>query len=274
MTPRERRWCNLLGFGVPAGWVVHAVLSSTRSTAAIGLALVPVLGAIGVVVARLGYGGLQRGGRARWLVLGLTAALAVGTWCWRHDQAQARAADTPPARLLALFGAWRPWPATALHEALAANPATPPALWPRLMATGQPGVLAGLAGRADMPEAQLLQLAAWTSGVHVHARLAAHPGLTPVLAERLLAQARSGTPATAEQQVYQTFVLAALARNPRLPMPLFQQLATWPQPEYFLVLALVESGRASCAQLAGWAEGPHPRLHGNVTAQARRQGCP
>ena len=78
-----------------------------------------------------------------------------------------------------------------------------------------------------------------------------------------------------EYRLYQTFVLAALARNPATPQPVFDQLASRYNPEYFLAVAIIYSDRASCAQIAraGEAGGDNEVLRTTAQSQLRRRGC-
>ena len=70
-------------------------------------------------------------------------------------------------------------------------------------------------------------------------------------------------------------VLAALARNPATPEPVFERLAAWDKPEYFLAVAVIYAERATCAQItrAGETGGENAVLRSTAQSQLRRRGC-
>ncbi len=102
--------------------------------------------------------------------------------------------------------------------------------------------------RCNTPLASLEKIAAGPLTYDRLAGLAGNVHLTPVMAQRLANVSRGNFPGDVEYKLYQSIVLAALARNPATPQDVFDRLAAHEKPEYFLSVAIVHSSRASCAR--------------------------
>jgi hypothetical protein len=107
------------------------------------------------------------------------------------------------------------------------------------------------------------------------AGLAENLKITSAIAERLANVGPKDFRDDLEYKLYQTFVLAALARNPSTPQPVFDQLAARDRPEYFLAVAIIYSDRASCVQIARASEagGGNEVLRTTSQSQMKRRGC-
>lgn len=286
----RKRWYWLsgsAGFAAGAAWVIYAVFTSTNSTAAIGLILVPVYGAIGAALAcALLYvlftasdwrAGRLSGGLPRLLMAAalVAAGLVWGGAYWIYRDALATAADpaSSAAALAAVHGRWLPMGRDEVEAALAQNPSAPPALLDAF-AGGERHYLVSLAGaNPGTPLATLEKIAAGLRGYERVAGLAGNPRITPAIAERLAAVTRADFRSDVEYKLYQTFVLAALVRNPATPQPLFDRLAARDKPEYFLAVAVIYAERASCAQIRRAGEGGSEVLVNTARSQLKQRGC-
>lgn len=292
MSKRPRKityWiAAVAGFLAAGAWVLHAVFTSGSSTAAIGLLFVPVYGGLaaltGCAVVYAGFtaadvlaGRLARGSPRVYTASAFVAVavLAGGAVLLQRD-ALSVASDpqSRPEDLIAVSQRWIPlWREDVLF-ALAKNPAAPPAL------------LADMAGRSSHllsligahPSTPLTVLEALIDGPRNYERdagLAENPRITPEIAARLAVASRADFRDDLEYKLYQTFVLAALVRNPVTPQAVFDRLAFLDKPEYFLAVAIIYADRATCAQIAraGESEGDNPVLRNTAQSQLKRRGC-
>lgn len=288
-SPRKRGYflATLAGFIAGAAWVIHAVLTSTNSTAVIGLMFVPVYGGGGALIARaLLYvvftfsdwrAGRLAGGTPRLLAAWafVAAGLAWGGAYWIYRDALATASDpsSPAAALQAVSTRWLPMGHDDVEAALARNPSAPPALL-ETYAGAQRHYLVSLAGaNPGTPPAALEKIAAGTRSYDRVAGLAGNPRITPAIAGRLAGVTRADFGDDVEYRLYQTFVLAALVRNPATPQPLFDRLAAWDGPEHFLAVAVIYAERASCAQINRAGETGSEVLRSTARSQLKLRGC-
>lgn len=278
------------GFFAAAAWVIHAVFTSTSSTAAIGLIFVPVYGGAAALVAvALLFAALTFNDavaqRIAWTdsrIVGagaiVCAVLAFGGSVWLYRQAHAIASDprSSPEALLEVSQRWIPLWSEDVVTALAKNPSTPPKLLEAIVRAGAGQHLVSLVGaNPNTPLAALEQIAAGARNYERVAGLAGNPHITPAIAERLAGVQPGDFRGDLEYRLYQTFVLAALARNPATPQAVFDRLAAHQKPEYFLAVAIIYTERASCAQIAraGETGGENPVLRNTAQSQLKRRGC-
>jgi hypothetical protein len=291
-TPRSRSRIHALaalgGFLLAAAWVLYAVFTSTSSTAAIGLVFVPFYGLGGALAGwllsfasfaladacagRLGW----NSGRVLFSLVLLAAGALAGSALLQQRHALAVASDprATPEMLAEISGSWIPLWRRNVDIALMKNPATPAALLASVVADGRDGYLVSLAGaHPNTPLPALEQIAAGPLGYERMAGLASHPRITPAMVERLANADRGDFRSEVEYKLYQTYVLAALLRNPATPQAVFDRLAAREAPEYFLALAVVRSPRADCSQVARAGSTGGEVLHTTALAELKRRGC-
>jgi len=125
------------------------------------------------------------------------------------------------------------------------------------------------------PLATLEKIAAGSRNYERVAGVAENPQITPAIAERLANVVQKDFRDELEYKLYQTFVLAALARNPATPQAVFDRLAARDQPEYFLAVAIIYAERSTCAQIARAGETGRENevLRSTAQSQLKRRGC-
>lgn len=294
VSPRSRKLIYFLGalagFLIATAWVLYAVFTSDSSTAAIGLIFVPLYGGlaalIGCAVVYVGFTAADvLGERLAWgsvRVLTASAFVAVAVlfggavFLYLDALAIAENPQSPPDELMAVSQRWIPLWQLEVFLVLAKNPATPgPLLTAMAEQKESPALVSMIGANPGTPVATLEKIAAGSRSYERVAGIAENPQITSAIAERLANVARKDFRDDLEYKLYQTFVLAALARNPSTPQPVFERLAGWDKPEYFLAVAIIYSDRASCAQIAraGEAGGDNELLRTTAQSQLRRRGC-
>ncbi len=294
MTPRKfsrKLVCFLsaaTGFLLAAAWVLHAVFTSTSSTAAIGLIFVPFYGLGGAILGcAVAYAGFALSdafaGRKPWysapvLFSGLLAAAAAlfGSALLQQREALVVASDprATPEMLAEISASWIPLWRRNVDIALMKNPAAPAALLAAVVEDGRDGYLVSLAGaHPNTPLPVLEKIAAGPLGYERMGGLATHPRITPAMVERLANVSRGDFQYDVEYKLYQTYVLAALLRNPAISQQAFDRIAARESPEYFLALAVLRSPRASCSQVARAGSTGGEVLHTTALSELKRRGC-
>jgi hypothetical protein len=280
----------VLGFMIATAWVLYAVFTSTSSTAPIGLILIPIYGTaaalIGCAVVYVGFvavdviAGRLAWGSARVLTASAFVAVAVmfGAALLLYRDALAVASDpqSPPDELMAVSERWIPLWRLEVFLALAKNPATPGVLLTAMSEQREsPALVSMIGANPGTPVATLEKIAAGPRSYERVAGVAENRQITPAIAERLANVTQKDFRDDLEFKLYQTFVLAALARNPATPQPVFDRLAAREKPEYFLAVAIIYSERATCAQIAraGESGGENEVLRNTAQSQLRRRGC-
>ena len=276
------------GFLCATAWVLYAVFTSTSSTAAIGLLFVPVYG---VLAAMIGWAGVYVGfsfadaiaGRQSWrsghllaasVLLAIALLVISALLLFRNALAVARDPQATPEMLLEISQAWLPLGRRDVDEALLKNPVAPAALLKAVVDAGQDNYLVSLAGaHANTPMAALEKIAAGPLAYDRVAGLADNARLTPAMAQRLANISRGDFTHDVEYSLYQTYVLAALAKNPATPKEVFDRLAARDKPEYFLSVAVIYADRASCAQIARAGESGSDVLYSTAQSQLKKRGC-
>ena len=278
------------GFLLATVFVVYAVFASTNSTAAIGLILIPVYGVIaaliGCAVVYTGFAAADvMADRLTWrspqaLTASVFVAVALlfgaAVLLYRDALAVASNPDSSPDQLMAVSQRWIPLWRVEVFVALAQNPSSPGVLLAAMAEQRESNALVSLVGaNPGTPVATLEKIVAGSRSYERVAGVAENSQITPAIAERLANVMPKDFRDDLEYRLYQTFVLAALARNPATPQPVFDQLASRYNPEYFLAVAIIYSDRASCAQIAraGEAGGDNEVLRTTAQSQLRRRGC-
>lgn len=279
-----------IGFLIATAFILYAVFTSTSSTAPIGLVLIPIYGAmaalIGCAVVYVGFtaadvlAGRQAWGSVRVLTASGFVAIAVlfggAVILYRDALAIAENPDSPPGELMAVSQRWLPLWREEIFVALAKNPATPAPLLTAMAEQNESRALVSLIGaNPGTPLAVLEKIAAGKRSYERDAGLAENPRITPAIAERLANVSSKDFRDDLEYKLYQTFVMAALVRNPSTPKPVFDRLVAWDKPEYFLAVAVIYAGRSSCEQImrAGESGGGNEVLRATAQSQLRQRGC-
>jgi hypothetical protein len=278
------------GFLLATVFIVYTVFTSTSSTAPIGLILIPFYGAIasliGCAVVYVGLvvvdviAGQLAWGSARVYAASAFVAIAVlfcgAVLLHRTALAVAENPQSSPDELMAVSQRWVPLWGEEVIVALAKNPATPAAMLTAMADQKDSHGLVSLVGaNPGTPVAVLEKIAAGPRHYERVAGLAENLKITPAIAERLANVGSRDFRDDLEYKLYQTFVLAALARNSSTPQPVFDQLAARDKPEYFLAVAIIYSDRASCAQIAraAYTSGENAVLQTTAQSQLKRRGC-
>lgn len=278
----------IAGFLIATAYMLYLVFVSTNSTAAIGLIFIPVYGAVaaigGYAVVYIGFAVADMlAGRLLWSSgRGLLAsalivvALLFGGAVLLYRNALAVASDpqSQPDALMAVSQRWIPLRRENVIVELAKNPATPGKLLTAIAEAGQNSQLVSLVGaNPGTPLPTLEMIAAGPRNYERVAGLAENRRITPAIVERLANVARSDFRDDVDYRLYQTFVLAELARNPATPQPVFDRLAARDRPEYFLAVAVIYADRATCAQIVRVAEKGGEVLRNTAQSQLQKRGC-
>lgn len=226
-----------------------------------GLLFTPVAAgigaAIGLVAAFLGFTALDllRGKKDRRklaLATVIVAGAAVVALLWSRESgflARAREPVSTAEELARISQTGFFLRGGEIREALAQHPAAPTEVLASYARSGDDHLASLVAGNPSAPESLLREIAARPPSYVRHGGLARNPKLPGDLMERLVnVEAKDFSSAT-EYGLYQVYVLGALARREDLPQALFDRLASWENPEYFLVVALLYAPRISCSQL-------------------------
>jgi hypothetical protein len=255
------------GFAGAAIFIVQAVFTSTSSTAAIGLIMIPFYGfpaaGAGWALVYSAFALLDlRSGKASWnsrnvqfAAVFLTVLLLAGLVFFVQQCALAVAKNpaSAPQALEAVSQSWIPWGRREVEIALAQHPSTPPAMLERLAMSGDDAVVQRAGANANMPLAALEGIAAGPLTYERVAGLAGNQKISRAIMEKLIAAAMNDSHAAdpVRQGLYKTYVLSALAANAAIPQDLFDRVAAGDSPTHFLVLAVINAPRASCLQMSG-----------------------
>jgi len=276
------------GFLCATAWVLYAVFTSTSSTAAIGLLFVPVYGVLAAVIGwAVVYVGFTFAdaiaGRQSWrsghvltasILLAIALLVISALLLFRNALGVAGDAQATPEMLMEIRQSWLPLGRRDVDEALLKNPAAPAVLLTAVIDAGRDNYLVSLAGaHPNTPMAALEKIAAGPLAYDRVAGLAGNARLTPAMAQRLANISRGDFTHDVEYSLYQTYVLAALAKNPATPKEVFDRIAARESPEYFLAVAVIYADRASCAQIARAGESGSDVLYSTAQSQLKKRGC-
>lgn len=277
---------SVTGFCLGVAYLVNGVLSSTNSTAAVGLLLAPVFGASGAALAlALAYVAFSAADvlsrresllapnslLALALIL-LTAFVAVA-WKQRQDAlALARDPRTSGQDLVAVRGQWLVFRAQ-IDEALATNPHTPVPTLESMARGTSPRVIALVGTNPSAPPALLDEIVLGPLSYDRVWGAAGNPRLSRAAAERLVRVQPSDFPGGVEYELYQTYVLSRLARNAALGQDLFDRLAAWRSPDPALATQIIYAARASCEQVRRFTAMEPAPLANAAKSELKKRGC-
>ncbi|UJP03988.1 MAG: hypothetical protein LZF85_06005 [Nitrosomonas sp.] len=255
------------GFAGAAIFIVQAVFTSTSSTAAIGLIMIPFYGfpaaGAGWALVYSAFALLDlRSGKASWnsrnvqfaaVFLAVFVLAGLGFFAQQRVLAVAKNPASTPQALEVVNQRWIPWGRQGVEIALAQHPSTPPAILEKLAMSGDDAVVQQAGANANMPLAALEGIAAGPLTYERVTGLAGNQKISHAIMEKLIAAAMNDSHAAdpVRQGLYKTYVLSALAANAALPQDLFERVAAGDSPTHFLVLAVINAPRASCLQMSG-----------------------
>ncbi len=294
MVPQNRSRKLIYALGAVAGflcataYILYVAFTSTSSTAAIGLLFVPVYGVlagmIGWAVVYVGFTFADAiAGRQSWrsghvltasILLALALLVISALLLFRNALGVAGDAQATPEMLAEISQSWLPLGRRDVDEALLKNPATPAAMLTAVVDVGRDNYLVSLAGaHANTPMAALEKIATGPLRYDRVAGLAGNTRLTPAMAQRLANISRGDFIHDVEYSLYQTYVLAALVKNPATPRDVFDRLAAREAPEYFLSVAVIYAPRATCAQILRAGKSGSDVLYSTAQSQLKKRGC-
>ncbi|MBL8501202.1 MAG: hypothetical protein JNL77_11580 [Nitrosomonas sp.] len=255
------------GFAGAAIFIVQAVFTSTSSTAAIGLIMIPFYGfpaaGAGWALVYSAFALLDlRSGKASWnsrnvqfaaVFLAVFVLAGLGFFAQQRVLAVAKNPASTPQALEVVNQRWIPWGRQGVEIALAQHPSTPPAILEKLAMSGDDAVVQQAGANANMPLAALEGIAAGPPTYERITGLAGNQKISHAIMEKLIAAAMNDSHAAdpVRQGLYKTYVLSALAANAALPQDLFERVAASDSPTHFLVLAVINAPRSSCLQMSG-----------------------
>lgn len=254
------------GFTGATAFIVQAVFTSTSSTAAIGLSMIPFYGfpaaGAGWAVVYSAFALLDlRSGKAAWnskhvqfAAVFLAALVLAGLGLFAQQRALAIAKNpvSTPQALETVSQRWIPWGRREVELALAQHPSTPPAILETLAESSDDTLVQQAGANANMPLAALERIAAGPLIYERVAGLAGNQKISRAIMEKLIAATMNGMNAAdpVRQGLYKTYVLSALAAHAALPQDLFDRVAAIDLPTHFLVLAVINAPRVNCVQMS------------------------
>ena len=281
------------GFVGATAFIVHAVFTSTRSTAVIGLIFIPIYG---LPAAGAGWALVYtifalldlNSGRSSWksknvrvaaVFLGAFSVAGLSFFVQHSALSVAKNLVATPQELEEISQRWIPLGRREIDIALAQHPSTPSAILEALMESGDNAIVQQVGANASTPTAMLERIAAGSLTYERVAGLAGNRNISRTIMEKLIAATTSDANVAdpVRHGLYKTYVLAALAANTALPQDLFDRLAAIDLPTHFLVLALINAPNASCAQmmhlLASESSMENASLYNTVLNKMTGKGC-
>lgn len=287
----SRKWSffysAICGLAIASTYLVVSIFQSTNSTAAVGFLFLPIFAGIGAAVgwivafvfftfkdfiARENEVSILRVSIAVGIVL---CSVSVGLCWWSESKALALAKSnqTSADELKIISERKFFFRQDSIEQALAANPSTPISVLEKFVRDPRAWLL-NVVG--ENPATTLELLTEIVNGPLSYDRVsgaANNPKLPRPLVERLAAVSAADFPSKVEYELYQTYVLAALARRSDLPKEIFDRLANWSEPKHFLVVALIASPQISCDQLNRLVNQENPVLNGMVERERYKRNC-
>lgn len=253
------------GFIGGAIFVIHAVFTSSSSTAAIGLLFVPVYGFLGAGLGwALAYSAFAlydlSCGNASWsskhvlFAMVFLLLLTIAGWCYSIQQSAlsvVKNANSTAQALAEINQRWIPWGRREVNIALAQHPSTPLSILAMLAESSDSALVHAVGANTSTPLAILEKIAAGSLTYVQGAGLAGNRNISRKIMEQLIAANTIGVNHADPTygSLYKTYVLAKLAANTALPQDLFDRLAAIDSPTHFLVLAIINAPAASCEQI-------------------------
>ncbi|MBV6447238.1 hypothetical protein [Nitrosomonas sp.] len=253
------------GFVGATAFTVHAVFTSTSSTAAIGLIFIPIYGfpaaGAGWALVYTIFALLDlSSGRSSWksknvrfaaVFLGAFSVAGLSFFVQQSALSVAKNPAATPQELEEISQRWIPWGRREVDIALAQHPSTPSAILETLVESGDEAMVQHVGANASTPLAILEKIAAGPLTYERVAGLAGNRNISRAIMGKLIAATASDANVadSVRQGLYKTYVLAALAANAALPQDLFDRLVAIDSPTHFLVLALINALNVNCAQV-------------------------
>lgn len=278
----------ILGAVLASVWCIKLIFQSTSSTAAIGFLFVPFYGALAGLAA---MGCLYVYFTISDLVSKkislssspvFTSLVFIGlmlyfvTGAYLKQNALSRASDplTQGEELDKLYAQHLPWGKEEVLALIAVNLNSSPELLEKLSDNPNEYVVSMVGSNPNTPMSVLEKISERPLSYNVHSGLALNPKINDKIIERLISVNQSDFVGATEYRLYQTYVLAALARKKDLSQKYFDILATWPQAEYFLATAVLNSDHVSCEQIRPYmVEGTQQTLLGLAHTQFEKHHC-
>jgi hypothetical protein len=282
-----------IGFIGATAFIVHAVFTSTSSTAAIGLIFIPIYGfpaaGAGWALVYTIFALLDlSSGRLSWksknvriaaVFLGVFSVAGLSIFVQHSALLVAKNPAATPQALEEISQRWIPWGRREVDIALAQHPSTPSAILEALMESGGNAIVQQVGANASTSPVILERIVVGPLTYERVAGLAGNRHISRTIMEKLIAATASDANVTdpVRHGLYKTYVLAALAANAALPQDLFDRLAAIDSPTHFLVLALINAPNASCAQmmrlLASEPSMENASLYNTVLNKMTGKGC-
>ncbi|MEQ1723237.1 MAG: hypothetical protein ABL930_08670 [Pseudobdellovibrio sp.] len=273
---------------VAVGWVTSAVLNSTNSTAAIGFLLIPPYAAL---FAFIGMGFLYFGytifdiatGRLKFfslpLALSIIFMLGIGFYSsgyYLKSRALSIASNASISKqeLNQIHQAFLFWGKEDVEVKLAQNPNCPEEILTTLSNSSNDYIVSQVGANPSTPLNILENIALGKLNYSRVSGLASNPASSPLIIERLVSVKKEDFSADVEYSLYRTFVLAAVARRENLSQNIFNKLADWPEHEYFLSTAVLNSDKISCEQIYKYQNEENSTLQGLVSNTLIKHKCP
>jgi hypothetical protein len=270
----------LLGCAIAVYYLVQSVSVAKNSTAALGYLLIPFFGAIGAAIAvALVYLAFTAKdlllkqerilSRKMFLSFAIILVFALLATAWKQREEAlliAKNQKATPQELgeldsrIILFGA------SEVREALAKHPNTPLSVLEKFARSSNDRLVSFVGANPSTPDALLDEI---VQGPLSYTRLNG-PSMNPKLSrqsmERLIAVEPSDFPGDLEYRLYQSYVLANLARQLGLPKDLYDRLAA-------LAAMVIYSPHASCEQIARFLPNKDTGIANTAESEYKKRGC-
>jgi len=241
----------LMGAVFGASWLLYTMFLSTSSTAPVGLLLLPVLmmlgGLAGAAITHLAL-----------VIMGQKKILSV---------------ESGVVMLLSLLVCGKIYSDNKREIYFKEIATTQERAQLELFMASEDDVVAGtLATNVHLSESDLTKLIErWKFDYMIMSRVILHEKLSLDMMGTIVNNVPPGNP---ENSLFQTYVLAPLVRNSKLPENLFHRIATMGVAEHFLALAIIESPRSTCDEVRLYVEAKNPVLANTAQNALVAKKCP
>lgn len=191
----------------------------------------------------------------------------------------AKKLSSTPQALEEISQRWIPWGRRDVDIALAEHPSTPAVILETLAESSDTSSMQLVGVNTSTPPEALEKIAAGPLTYERVAGLASNRNISRAIMEKLTVATTSdaNTADRWRDELYKTYVLAALACNSALPQDLFDRLATIDLPTHFLVHATINQPRVNCMQMSGLlASAPsleNASLYYEILDKMTEKGC-
>jgi hypothetical protein len=278
----------LIGGALFSFYLIVEIFRSTSSTAAIGILFLPFFAALGGLAG--GVLGFVIDSTTQVLQKKITPfswqmlvtyfvviAVGFGSVRWQKESAvleKLKGSQVSEQELIELYyGKHLFYPDSILQEIIR-SPKIPLEVQKAILAGGKPGLLGRLAENPNIAEEIFSDIALMKPDYQTHYAVAESPKLKAAQMEHLLVTEVNRFPSSTEFHLYQTYVLAKLVKRQELTEAQFRKVVGIPEPETFLLYALLESPYLRCANFSGFSGGQNPVLENAIQAKREKLGCP